>query len=179
MVPQVAGQWFRSVTPYGPLFHAALRPGAENSGKLVTMVRQQARLLALDEEYPLILVDGPPGIGCPVISAVAGADMALIVTEPSLAGIHDLERAWGVATHFGIACAVVVNKADLYPQGSQRIEDFCRQAGVRLMGAIPFDLAVTRAMSAGVAVTAAGDGPAAGAMAQVWEQVLTRIGDLE
>jgi hypothetical protein len=84
MEPQLAGHWFRSDTRYGPLFHAALRPAQENSGKLVTLVKQQARLLALDEGYAAVLVDGPPGIGCPVISAVSGADLALIVAEPTI-----------------------------------------------------------------------------------------------
>jgi MinD superfamily P-loop ATPase len=93
MLPQQAGNWYRSNSRYGPLFHADLFPTQENSGKLVTMVKQQARLLALDEIRPLVLVDGPPGIGCPVISAMAGADYALLVTEPTAAGIHDLKRA--------------------------------------------------------------------------------------
>jgi MinD superfamily P-loop ATPase len=179
MVPQLAGQWFRSMTPYGPLFHAALQPGAENSGKLVTLVKQMARLLALDDAYPLVLIDGPPGIGCPVISAVAGADMALIVAEPSVAGIHDLERAWGVIDHFGILSAAVINKADIYPEGSRRIEAFCRDRGVPLLGAIPFDLAVTHAMTAGQPVTVGRDGAAARAMTEIWQRLLCHIGELE
>jgi len=177
MVPQVVGKWFRSATPFGPLFHAALQPGAENSGKLVTLVKQMARLLALDEAYPLVLVDGPPGIGCPVISAVAGADMALMVAEPSMAGIHDLERIWGVVDHFGIRSAVVINKADIYPEGSQRIETFCRERGVALLGKIPFDLAVTHAMTAGQPVTADSGGAAARAMTAIWHQVLYQLGE--
>jgi MinD superfamily P-loop ATPase len=177
MVPQVVGKWFRSATPFGPLFHAALQPGAENSGKLVTLVKQMARLLALDEAYPLVLVDGPPGIGCPVISAVAGADMALMVAEPSVAGIHDLERIWGVIDHFGIVSAAVINKGDIYPEGSRRIESFCRERDVPLLGVIPFDLAVTQAMAVGQPVTAFG-GPSAEAMAAVWRQVVRYLGDL-
>ena len=175
MEPQLAGQWFRSQTPYGPLFHAALRPGAENSGKMVTMVRQQARLLAMDEDYPLVLVDGPPGIGCPVISALAGTDLALIVSEPSLAGIHDLERAWGVAQHFGRPCLVCINKADIYPQGSAIIEAFCSERQIEMVGSIPFDTAVTHAMRAGLPVTSLGDAPVARAMRGVWERLLSRL----
>jgi MinD superfamily P-loop ATPase len=154
-----------------------LQPGAENSGKLVTLVKQMARLLALDESYPLVLVDGPPGIGCPVISAVAGADMALMVAEPSVAGIHDLERIWGVIDHFGIVSAAVINKGDIYPEGSQRIESFCRERDVPLLGVIPFDLAVTQAMAVGQPVTAFA-GPSADAMAAVWRQVVRYLGDL-
>lgn len=178
MQPQVAGQWFRSETPYGPLFHAALRPGAENSGKLVTLVKQMARLLALDEQYPLVLVDGPPGIGCPVISATAGADWVVIVTEPSVAGLHDLERAWGVAHHFGISTAVAVNKADIYPKGTHQIERFCGEKGIPLLGTIPFDLAVSRAMADGRPVTTV-DCPASQAISATWEQMLEQLGDLE
>ena len=179
MEPQLAGQWFRSQTPYGPLFHAALRPGAENSGKMVTMVRQQARLLAMDAGYPLILVDGPPGIGCPAISALAGADLALIVSEPSVAGIHDQKRAWGVAQHFGLPCLVCINKADLYTPGTAGIEAFCHQQQIELAGAIPFDLGVTRAMLAGVPVTSLDEAPAARAMAAVWDTVLAELGGVQ
>ena len=92
MEPQIAGQWFRSESRFGTLFHADLYPAQENSGKLVTLVKQNARLLALDASRQAVIVDGPPGIGCPVISAAAGAHLALIVTEPSAAGVHDLER---------------------------------------------------------------------------------------
>jgi len=179
MQAQLAGQWFRSQTRYGPLFHAALRPGAENSGKLVTMVRQQARLLAMDAGYPLILVDGPPGIGCPAISALAGADLALMVAEPSVAGIHDLDRAWHLVQHFGLPCLVCINKADLYAPGTARIEAFCRQQQIELAGAIPFDLGVTRAMLAGVPVTSLDEAPAARAMAAVWDRVLVELGDVQ
>ncbi|MEJ2556968.1 MAG: ATP-binding protein, partial [Anaerolineae bacterium] len=122
MEQQVAGQWFRSNSRYGPLFHAALRPAQENSGKLVTMVKQQARLLALDEGYDLVIVDGPPGIGCPVISAASGADLALIVAEPTAAGIHDLERVLQTTEHFNLPALVCINKADLYPAGAGSIE---------------------------------------------------------
>ena len=176
MQSQIAGRWFRSATPYGPLFHAALRPGAENSGKLVTLVKQMARLLALDEQYPLVLVDGPPGIGCPVISAAAGADLVLIVTEPSVAGLHDLERAWSVAHHFNIPAAVVANKADIYPQGTRQIELFCDEKRVPLLGMIPFDLAVTHAMANGRPVTTV-NCPASQAISAIWDQLLEQLGN--
>ncbi len=175
MDPQRVGQWFHSQTPYGSLFHAALHPGQENSGKLVTMVRQQARLLALDENYPLVLVDGPPGIGCPVISAAAGADLVLLVSEPSLAGIHDLERAWRVAEHFRLPSLVCINKADVYPQGTSIIEGFCHERQIELAGSIPYDLAVTHAMRAGTPVTLMENTPAAIAMVGVWARVLNRL----
>jgi MinD superfamily P-loop ATPase len=173
--PQVAGQWFRSDSHYGPLFHAALRPAQENSGKLVTMVKQQARLLALDEDYDLVIVDGPPGIGCPVISAASGTDLALIVAEPTVAGVHDLERVLGTTEHFGLPALVCINKADLYPEGAAAIETFCRERGIEVVGHIPFDTVVTRAMVRGVPVTAYGDGPAVQALHHVWEQLLAGL----
>ncbi len=110
---QQAGLWFRSDTRFGPLFHAHLFAAQENSGKLVTLVKQHGRLLALDEGCELLIVDGPPGIGCPVISASAGADLALLVVEPTVSGIHDLERALGTVNHFGVPAMVCINKADL------------------------------------------------------------------
>jgi MinD superfamily P-loop ATPase len=172
MEPQLAGQWFHSNSRYGPLFHAVLRPAQENSGKLVTMVKQQARLLALDEYYDLIIVDGPPGIGCPVISAASGADLALIVAEPTAAGIHDLERVLQTTTHFRVPALVCINKADLYPAGAAQIEAYCHAHAIEAVGHVPFDMTVTEAMVHGKPVTAyRPDAPASRAMAQVWQQV--------
>jgi MinD superfamily P-loop ATPase len=177
---QVAGQWFRSQSCYGPLFHAALWPGQENSGKLVTLVKQQGRLLALDDERDLVLVDGPPGIGCPVISAAAGADLALIVAEPTAAGIHDMVRALATAEHFGVAALVCINKADLCPEGTTEIEAYCEQRGVPVVGQLPFDVVVTQAMVQGQAVTAySPDSPISEALRAVWEKVLAAANNEE
>ena len=172
MQPQVAGQWFRSDTRYGPLFHAALRPAQENSGKLVTLVKQQARLLAMDDGYQAVMVDGPPGIGCPVISAASGADQAVLVAEPTVAGIHDLARALQTAAHFQVPAAVCVNKADVYPEGTERIEAYCRAEGIEMLGRIPFDATVTEAMVRGEPVTAYRPGAAASrAITAIWQRV--------
>ena len=172
MESQIAGQWLRSDSRYGPLFHAALRPAQENSGKLVTMVKRQARLLALDEGYPLMIVDGPPGIGCPVISAAAGADLALIVTEPTAAGVHDLVRVLQTTQHFAVPALVCVNKADLYPEGTAHIEAYCRAHDVEVIGHIAFDATVTEAMVHGEPVTAyRPDAPASRAISRVWQAV--------
>jgi len=150
---QVAGQWFRSDSRYGPLFHAALWPAQENSGKLVTLVKQQGRLLAMDEKRDLVLVDGPPGIGCPVISAAAGADLALIVVEPTAAGIHDMERVLATVDHFGVPALVCINKADLYAEGVAEIETFCKEQDIPVIERLPFDTVVTEAMVQGQPVT--------------------------
>jgi MinD superfamily P-loop ATPase len=153
MEPQLAGQWFKSDSRYGPLFHAALHPAQENSGKLVTMVKQQARLLAMDANYQLIIVDGPPGIGCPVISTVSGADMALIVTEPTLAGVSDMERALEMTRHFNVPAVVCINKFDVYPEGAVQIEEYCQAHHFEIVGRIPYASSVTEAMINGEPVT--------------------------
>ena len=172
MHDQVVGEWYRSESCYGPLFHANLRPAQENSGKLVTLVKQQARLLAMDEAYDLVLVDGPPGIGCPVISAASGADLALIVAEPTAAGVHDMHRVLATAVHFNIQTLVCINKADIYPAGTAEIEAFCRERGIPIVGKIPFDLAVTEAMVQGQSVTLyAPDSPSSQALQKVWGKV--------
>ncbi|NOZ70647.1 MAG: P-loop NTPase [Chloroflexi bacterium] len=173
MQEQLAGQWFRSDSRFGPLFHANLHPAQENSGKLVTLVKQHARLRALDEGYDLVLVDGPPGIGCPVISATSGADLALIVAEPTVAGVHDMHRVLQTTEHFGVRALVCVNKADLYPSGADEIEAFCRENKIRVAGRIPFDPAVTEAMVQGEAVTAyRPDSLASRALTSIWHTVI-------
>jgi MinD superfamily P-loop ATPase len=176
MQEQLAGRWFHSQSRYGPLLHAELRPAQENSGKLVTLVKQQARLLGLDKGAELVIVDGPPGIGCPVISAAAGADLALIVSEPTAAGIHDMRRVLDLAAHFRIPALVCINKDDIYPQGSAQIEDYCCQQGIQMVGRIPFDLSVTAAMVQAKPVTACmPTAPASQAFRQIWRAVLQHL----
>lgn len=173
MQPQMAGEWFRSQSRYGTLFHAALRPAQENSGKLVTLVKQNARLQSMDQDIPLVLVDGPPGIGCPVISAVSGANLALIVAEPTAAGVHDMHRVLQTSDHFGVQAMVCINKADIYPEGAANIEAFCREQGIEVVGRIPFDLTVTEAMVQAQPVTAfRPDSPASEAIRSVWRRVV-------
>ena len=172
MEEQQAGLWFRSDTRFGPLFHAHLFAAQENSGKLVTMVKQQGRLLALDEGRELLIVDGPPGIGCPVISASAGADLALLVVEPTVSGIHDLERALGTVTHFRVPALVCINKADLNPVQTAAIEAYCTAQEIEVVGKLPFDTVVTEAMVQGQPVTAyQPDGPMAVALRESWARV--------
>ena len=172
MEEQQAGLWFRSDTRFGPLFHAHLFAAQENSGKLVTMVKQQGRLLALDEGRELLIVDGPPGIGCPVISASAGADLALLVVEPTVSGIHDLDRALGTVTHFRVPALVCINKADLNPQQTAAIEAYCTAQSIEVVGKLPFDTVVTDAMVQGQPVTAyQPDGAMADSLREVWARI--------
>jgi MinD superfamily P-loop ATPase len=153
MKENMSGHWFISDTKYGPLVHARLGIAQENSGKLVALVRQQARGIAESERLDYIISDGPPGIGCPVISSLSGADLALLVTEPTQSGIHDLERVLDVCRHFGIPALVCVNKYDINEDNSRKIEDYCLSQGLEVVAKIPFDNVVTEAIVKGVPVT--------------------------
>jgi len=143
-----SGEWFVSDTRYGPMVHAKLGVAQDNSGKLVTLVRKEGQRIAKEGNYPLILIDGPPGIGCPVIASVGGVDAALLVTEPSVSGLHDLERVLAVCRHFQVPAWICVNKWDISPEYTGKIEVFAKEAGSRVIGKLPFDPAVTRAMVA-------------------------------
>ena len=146
---RVSGYAFISKTKHGLLSHALLNPGEENSGKLVSLVRKNAKKTAEKENCELIINDGPPGIGCPVIASVGGVNIGLIVAEPTLSGIHDMERAFGLLTHFKVPALVCVNKYDLNEENTERIVRFCESNGVEVVGRIPFDQVVTEAMVAG------------------------------
>jgi MinD superfamily P-loop ATPase len=152
MYENMAGHWFISDTRYGDLVHARLGIAQENSGKLVALVRQQARELAVKQGADYIISDGPPGIGCPVISSLSGANLALLVTEPTLLGIHDLERVLGVCQHFGVYALVCINKYDINEDNTRQIEKSCLGRGVEVAARIPFDNTVTQAMVAGLPV---------------------------
>lgn len=176
MQPQVVGQWYRSECLYGPLIHADLQPAQENSGKLVTMVKQIARLRAIDTGCQMVIIDGPPGIGCPVISALSGADMLLIVAEPSSAGIHDMDRVLQLARHFQLASVVCINKADIYPAGKNIIMNYCKQYQIDVIGEIPYDEAVTLAMVHGKPVTVyLSSAPASLSIRRIWSEVTSRM----
>ena len=152
MKGNLSGEWFISSTKYGPLVHARLGIAQENSGKLVALVRQQARQLAEKAGFGCIISDGPPGIGCPVISSLSGANLALLVTEPTLSGIHDLERVLGVCRHFGVPTLVCINKYDINEENTHQIESFCLSQGVKVAARISFDNVVTKALVQGIPV---------------------------
>lgn len=166
----VNGRWFVSMTERGPMVHAKLGIAEENSGRLVTQVRNRAGGLARELGMAQIIGDGPPGIGCPVIASVSGADLALIVTEPTVSGVHDLERVLRLTAHFRVPSVVVVNKADLNEEQTQRIACLADEHGARVIARIPFDPQVNRALQAGKTVVE-GQGPAADAMRQVYKKL--------
>ncbi len=149
---RISGYAFISKTDYGIMSHARLNPGEANSGKLVTLVRHNARQTAEEEKRDLILIDGPPGIGCPVIASVTGVDAGLIVTEPSMSGIHDLKRALQLLNHFNILPLVCINKYDINKENTEKIVEFCEKSNIDVVGKIFFDPVVTEAMVAGKTV---------------------------
>jgi MinD superfamily P-loop ATPase len=173
--PAVNGQWFISDTRFGPMVHARLNPGGENSGKLVTLVRTNAREIAEKEGIDTILSDGSPGIGCPVIASVTGADLLLAVTEPTLSGRHDLERVIRLAEHFGILVLVTVNKWDINADMTRSIEELAEHNGVETAGRICYDRAVTEAMVHETSVVEYTGSPVAENIKSVWRRVCERL----
>ncbi len=171
MRPVKAGRWFVSETRFGPLVHARLGVAQENSGKLVTLVRNRAAEIAEERGAPWLLVDGSPGIGCPVIASLAGADCVLIVTEPTLSGKSDLGRVARLAAHFGVPALVCVNKWDINEAITAQIEAESQAGGCHLVGRIPHDAAVPRSIVEGVPLVECDSGPAAQAVRAVWHNV--------
>ncbi len=167
---RLCGEWMRSETRFGPLVHARLAVAAENSGKLVSLVRREARRLAEQDRRDLLLVDGPPGIGCPVIASVGGASLLLVVTEPTVSGEHDLQRVLALAGHFQVPAAVCVNKWDINPPMTERIETLAVREGARIAGRIRYDPGVTRAQIEGRAVVET-DAPAAQDISDIWQAI--------
>lgn len=167
---RLCGEWMLSETRCGPMIHACLAAAAENSGKLVATVRQEARRVAKERGLPLIITDGPPGIGCPVIASVTGADRVLVVTEPTVSGEHDLARVLQLARHFEVPTFVCVNKWDINPEMTERIEQAARKAGATVAGRIRYDRAVTVAQRAEQAVVET-DAPSAEDVRNVWRQM--------
>ena len=168
-LPNATGMWYVSETKYGPMTHAKLGIAEENSGKLVTQVRNKAAELAVKLRLGLILGDGPPGTGCPVIASVSGTDMVVIVTEPTVSGVHDMERVMNLCRHFGVPALVIINKADLNAEQAARIEQICVEHGSRVIAHIPFDRNVNDALMAGKTVIEYGKGDAAEAIRRAWE----------
>ena len=168
---RLCGEWMVSRTRCGPMVHARLGVAAENSGKLVSAVRKEARRIAEEGGYPLVIVDGPPGIGCPVIASVTGADHVLVVTEPTVAGEHDLERVLSLTRHFGFPASVCVNKWDLNPEMARRIEESARAAGAEVAGRVRYARSVTLAQVREQSVVECGAGGCAEDIREVWRSL--------
>ncbi len=174
---RVSGHAYISDTKYGPMSHAKLGTAEANSGKLVALVRQNARFLAEKEGLDTILIDGPPGIGCPLISSLTGVDLAVMVAEPTLSGRHDLERVMAVANHFKVRQVVIINMHDINEANAESIVESCRRNGVSVVGMIPFDPTVIRAMVAGEPVVEYSPRcPASREIRKAWHDVLFTLG---
>ncbi len=171
MRPAVNGEWFVSSTRFGPMVHARLGIAQENSGKLVTLVRQQARFVAVEKDCTQIIVDGSPGIGCPVIASITGADMVLAVTEPTKSGLHDLDRVAQLARHFSVPMCVVINKWDLNPDMADAVEESSTGWGADVLGRIRYDPAVTTAQIAHKSIVEQTDEGIGKEIRQIWKTV--------
>ena len=171
MKESISGEWFVSRTKYGPFVHARLGIGEENSGKLVAQVRKKAKEIADRNNLDFVIIDGPPGIGCPVISSLSGTDLALVVTEPTLSGIHDMERVVQMAHHFNTQTACCINKYDLNLENSKLIESWCKKYSIPLIGKIHFDEQVTKSLVQGIPLTEYSKNSASEEISNMWEKL--------
>ena len=170
---KICGQWFISDTRCGPMVHARLGIAEENSGKLVTLVRHEARRLAEERGLQLIITDGPPGVGCPVIASVGGATCVVIVAEPTVSGIHDMARAMELCRHFKVPVVICINKFDLNTDNTLKIEKMAHEEEIPVVGRIPFDSTFTLAMVEGKTLMEFdGSGSAAKQIENVWSAIL-------
>jgi MinD superfamily P-loop ATPase len=179
MRPRRAGQWFRSRTPFGTMLHAELYPGEENSGLLVTQLREEARDAAREEGCDYILSDGPPGIGCPVISAVSGTGFVVIVTEPTVSGVHDLRRIADLCNHFSRPVGVLLNKADLNLALADEVGALCAERGYPVLARIPYEPAVVRALVEGRTLDSVTENGIADGIKHAWQTVISSLGRKE
>jgi MinD superfamily P-loop ATPase len=164
-----SGEWFISQTRFGPLVHAKLGIAEENSGKLVSLVRKHAQALAESQKKDWVIIDGPPGIGCPVIASLSGIDCAVVVTEPTLSGLHDAKRVIEVARHFKVPVRLVINKYDLNSEMSQNIEDYCRDQKIAVAGKIRFDRSIVDSMVAGKTIMEGANERVRQQIINIWE----------
>lgn len=170
---KTCGEWYISETRFGPMVHATLGIAEENSGKLVTLVRREAREIAEKQNLDLIITDGPPGIGCPVIASIGGADAVLIVAEPSVSGIHDMERVAELATHFSVPATLCVNKFDLNLGQTKAIEDLAEKKQISVVGRIPFDPIFVESMIQGQTILEYNEASETGwAVKQIWRRIM-------
>jgi MinD superfamily P-loop ATPase len=171
--PQRCGEWYISETRFGAMVHARLGIAEENSGKLVSLIRKEVRQLAEERGADLIITDGPPGIGCPVIASIGGATALVIVVEPTVSGIHDMERVVDLAAHFRVPGMVCVNKWDLNPEMTEAIEQLAIKHNVTVLGRVPFDPAFTRSMVQGKTLFEYGESSETQQMVRdVWAKII-------
>jgi MinD superfamily P-loop ATPase len=171
MEDNLSGHWFSSDTKYGKMIHAALGAGEENSGRLVSLVRKEAKEIAEKEKKELIIIDGPPGTGCPVLSSITGTDLVLIVTEPTCSGLHDLERILEVVSYFKLPALVCINKWDINKDVSEDIERYCFGKGVNVVGKVSFHKSVVQALVKGKSVIEEYDNEVTEEIKKMWDEI--------
>ena len=172
----INGQWFISDTRFGPMVHARLGIAEENSGKLVTLIRKEAKQIADEQGKDLVIVDGSPGIGCPVIASIAGANVVLIVTEPTLSGKHDLDRVADLTANFGIPTLVCINKSDLNRELTAQIAEEAQNRGIKLVGKVRYDKAFTKAQIMKATVIEYTGGLVSEEIKTLWRNVIYALG---
>ena len=173
---KTCGEWFISNTRFGPMVHARLGIAEENSGKLVTLVRQEAKKLAEKNKLDLLITDGPPGVGCPVIASVGGASAVLIVAEPTVSGLHDMERVAQLAAHFKVPVLVCVNKFDLNFDQTESIEKLAKENSITTVGRVPFDPVFTESMVQGQTVLEyVGNSKIRSSISEIWRNIRTQL----
>ena len=175
MKEEICGEWFISDTRFGPLIHAKLGVAKENSGKLVSLVRQKAKEVATAKGHEWIIIDGSPGIGCPVIASITGVDYVLVVTEPTLSGLHDADRVIRVVKHFNIPLGLVINKYDLNIEMAEKIENYCRDNEIELIGRISFDKSVVEAMVEGRTIVEYNCKKAKNEIENIWSKLKSAV----
>jgi MinD superfamily P-loop ATPase len=172
----INGQWFTSDTRFGPMVHAKLGIAEENSGKLVTLIRREAKRIAEEQSRNLLIIDGSPGIGCPVIASITGSDLVLVVTEPTLSGKHDLERVAELTANFGIKTLVCINKADINTEMTDQISEYAIKRGLEVVGKIPYDEAFTKAQIMKATLIEYTGGNIAEKVKAMWREVTYALG---
>jgi len=175
MRENTTGEWFISSTRFGPMVHAKLGIAEENSGKLVSLVRNKAKELAEENDLDWVIIDGSPGIGCPVIASLSGVDAALVVTEPTISGLHDADRVIQVAKHFGAPVKLVINKYDLNPEMTGKIEGYCRKNDIRVVGKIGFDEQIVKALVKGKTIMEYVNNETTEKIKEIWQNLKEEI----
>jgi MinD superfamily P-loop ATPase len=175
MIDRESGYAYISTTRYGPMAHANLHTAEEASGKLVTLVRENAQQIATDENKNLVLIDGPPGIGCPVISSITGVDLVLVVTEPTLSAVHDMKRILDVANYFGIPAVVCINKYTLNQTNTKTIQSYCKSQNIPIVGMIPYDTIITESMVSEKTIIEYSKGDITQQIKNMWENIIEEL----
>ncbi|MEM0343722.1 MAG: ATP-binding protein [Thermoplasmata archaeon] len=165
------GEWFVSETRFGPMVHALLAPGGENSGMLVALVKQKARALARDKGSEFVLVDGPPGLSCPAISAASAADIVVLVAEPTMSGLSDFGRIADLCTHIRARATMVVNRWDINPKVTESIEKDADRRGISNLGRIPYDDSIPSLLAMGKTPMESCDSKARDAICDIWHRL--------